>query len=184
MGSLSQDIEQYLKSMLDQTDGGVLIVQRSMLSEKFCCVPSQINYVLQTRFTPAKGYVVETRRGGGGYVRIQSIPLGGAHDFRPLLEQTAQSLTERDEESIIGYLVEEEIIPPDVGTMLKSILKDRMLQSLRTLSTDEIRARMMSHLLAHMSISAKTQQNDRKTTAVSDEKDADKDTKTGNGKES
>ena len=55
MGSLSQDIEKYLKTLLDQSDGGVLVVQRSVLSEKFCCVPSQINYVLQTRFTPANG---------------------------------------------------------------------------------------------------------------------------------
>ena len=95
MGSLSQDIEKYLKTLLDQSDGGVLVVQRSVLSEKFCCVPSQINYVLQTRFTPANGYVVETRRGGGGYVRIHQIHLDGAHDFRPLMEKAGQSLSEK-----------------------------------------------------------------------------------------
>lgn len=66
MGNLTQDIERYLKSLLDQADEGVLVVQRSVLSEMFCCVPSQINYVLRTRFTPTNGYIVETRRGGGG----------------------------------------------------------------------------------------------------------------------
>ena len=86
MGNLTQDIERYLKSLLDQADEGVLVVQRSVLSEKFCCVPSQINYVLRTRFTPTNGYIVETRRGGGGYVRIKSIPINSAHDFRPLMD--------------------------------------------------------------------------------------------------
>lgn len=157
MGSLSQDIEKYLKTLLDQSDGGVLIVQRSVLSEKFCCVPSQINYVLKTRFTPANGYVVETRRGGGGYVRIQSVPLNSAHDFRPLMEASGNSLSEKQAEGILTYLVEEEIIPPDVGTLLKAILKERVLQPLQTMTTREMRARLMVHLLAHMSIGSQNQ---------------------------
>lgn len=154
MGSLSQEIEQYLKTLLDQSDGGVLVVQRSVLSEKFCCVPSQINYVLQTRFTPANGYVVETRRGGGGYVRIHQVHLDGAQDLRPLMEKAGQSLSEKQAEGILTYLVEEKVLPPDVGTLLSAILKERVLQPLRSLSTNEMRARLMVQLLAHMSIGA------------------------------
>lgn len=152
MGSLSQDIEKYLKMLLDQSDGGVLIVQRSVLSEKFSCVPSQINYVLQTRFTPANGYVVETRRGGGGYVRIHRVHLDSAHDLRPLMEASGHSLSEKEAESILAYLVEEDVLPPDVGSLLSAILKERVLKPLRSMSTNEMRAQLMLQLLAHMSL--------------------------------
>lgn len=179
MGSLSQDIEKYLKTLLDQSDGGVLVVQRSVLSEKFCCVPSQINYVLQTRFTPANGYVVETRRGGGGYVRIHQIHLDGAHDFRSLMEKAGQSLSEKQAESILTYLVEEKVLPPDVGTLLSAIMKERVLGPLRSLSTGEMRAQLMVQLLAHMSIGS---QNGGNSTASADE-DADHDRKQNNEKE-
>lgn len=179
MGSLSQDIEKYLKTLLDQSDGGVLVVQRSVLSEKFCCVPSQINYVLQTRFTPANGYVVETRRGGGGYVRIHQIHLDSAHDFRPLMEKAGQSLSEKQAESILTYLVEEKVLPPDVGTLLSAIMKERVLGPLRSLSTGEMRAQLMVQLLAHMSIGS---QNGGNSTASADE-DAAHDRKQNNEKE-
>ena len=152
VGSLSQDIERYLKMLLDQADEGVLVVQRSVLSERFCCVPSQINYVLQTRFTPINGYIVETRRGGGGYVRIQSIPINDAHDFRPLMDASRKSLSQSDAEGILSYLVEEDVIPPDVGTLLQSIMKDRVLQLPQPMTTGELRAHLMMHLLAHMSL--------------------------------
>lgn len=169
MSSLSQDIEKYLKTLLDQSDGGVLIVQRRVLSEKFCCVPSQINYVLQTRFTPANGYVVESRRGGGGYVRIQSIPLNSAYGLRTLMDAAGESLSEDEAERILTYLVEEKALPPDVGTLLKAILKERVLQSLRTLSTNEMRAQLMVQLLAHMSIGSQ----ETKNTTVSADEDTD-----------
>lgn len=154
MGSLSQDIEKYLKALLNDAEGGVLIVQRSVLSEKFCCVPSQINYVLQTRFTPSNGYVVETRRGGGGYVRIQAIPLDGDSDLRPLMEASGKSLTESQAEGILTYLVEEKALPAEVGTMLSAIMKERVLQSMRHTPANEMRAQLMTQLLAHMSIGA------------------------------
>lgn len=172
MGNLTQDIERYLKSLLDQADEGVLVVQRSVLSEMFCCVPSQINYVLRTRFTPTNGYIVETRRGGGGYVRIQSIPINSAHDFRPLMDASRQSLTEKDAEGILGYLVEENVIPPDVGTLLGSILKDRVLQLPQPMTTGELRAHLMMHLLAHMSLGDRVEQKQSTKTQERSEKDA------------
>lgn len=172
MGNLTQDIERYLKSLLDQADEGVLVVQRSVLSEMFCCVPSQINYVFRTRFTPTNGYIVETRRGGGGYVRIQAIPINSAHDFRPLMDASRQSLTEKDAEGILGYLVEENVIPPDVGTLLGAILKDRVLQLPQPMTTGELRAHLMMHLLTHMSLGDRAEHNQSTKTQTRSEKDA------------
>ena len=66
---LSDVIEQMLLEML-RDEGGSLELKRNDLAQRLGCVPSQINYVITSRFTPEKGYVIESRRGGGGYVRI------------------------------------------------------------------------------------------------------------------
>ncbi len=151
MGNLSREIEFYLKRLLAEEEG-ILIVQRSILSEKFSCVPSQINYVLRTRFTPTDGYIVETRRGGGGYIRIQAIPINKEDDLQPLFDAASQQLNEQQAEGILNYLVEEGVLPPDVGTLLKSIFKERVLQMTQAMTINELRAYLMTHLLANITI--------------------------------
>ncbi|MDO4281196.1 MAG: CtsR family transcriptional regulator [Peptococcaceae bacterium] len=168
MASLSQDIEMYLKALLAEAGEDGLVVQRSTLSEKFACVPSQINYVLRTRFSLTNGYIVETRRGGGGYVRIQSVPLDTAHDFQPLMEAAEKNLSEQDEEGILSYLVSQDVIPADVGTLLESLMKERVLQDAKTMTTSELRAHLMRHLLAHMSIGANKKDHDAASTDATD----------------
>ena len=69
---LSDTIEAFLLQMLADADG-VCELRRIDLAERFCCVPSQINYVLSTRFSPEHGYIIESRRGGGGFVRIIKV---------------------------------------------------------------------------------------------------------------
>lgn len=61
---ISDLIASFLQESLEETDGGVLEVQRNDLAQRFNCVPSQINYVMSTRFSPERGYIVESRRGG------------------------------------------------------------------------------------------------------------------------
>lgn len=75
MRNISDIIERYLKSILHESPEGMVEIQRNDLADQFSCVPSQINYVISTRFTLEKGYLVESKRGGGGYVRIQRIEL-------------------------------------------------------------------------------------------------------------
>ena len=88
MSSLSKQIEEYIKALLEQESAGVIEIQRNFLSEYFHCVPSQINYVLSTRFTPLQGYMVESRRGGGGFVRIVSLQLAEDDDLQDALTET------------------------------------------------------------------------------------------------
>ena len=71
---ISDLIASFLQDSLDTAENGVLEVQRSELAQRFNCVPSQINYVMSTRFSPERGYIVESRRGGNGYIRGQSHP--------------------------------------------------------------------------------------------------------------
>jgi len=66
---ISDAIAKMIEDMLNETEG-IIEIQRNDMANKFGCVPSQINYVITSRFTPERGYIIESRRGGGGYVRI------------------------------------------------------------------------------------------------------------------
>ncbi|MCI8553350.1 MAG: CtsR family transcriptional regulator, partial [Clostridiales bacterium] len=73
---LTDEIAAYIYRILEQAEDGYAELQRNELAERLGCVPSQINYVLTSRFTPEQGYLVESRRGGGGYIRVRRIQFG------------------------------------------------------------------------------------------------------------
>lgn len=75
MGNLADNIEQFILHKLSGEDSDIIILRRNELAEEIDCAPSQVSYVLNTRFTTARGYIVESRRGSGGFVRIARIPL-------------------------------------------------------------------------------------------------------------
>ena len=70
MRNISDIIEEYLKQVLEKSEEEIVEIKRSEIANKFQCVPSQINYVINTRFTLERGYIVESKRGGGGFIRI------------------------------------------------------------------------------------------------------------------
>lgn len=153
MSSLSKQIEEYIKALLEQEDAGVVEIQRNILSEYFHCVPSQINYVLSTRFTPVQGYVVETRRGGGGFVRIVSLQLDEDDDIQDALtDAVGDLLTQNDSEGLTEYLYQQGIISQREMLLFNSILKDRVLTGLEKEKRDSIRASMMQHMLAMLNV--------------------------------
>jgi transcriptional regulator CtsR len=109
VANLADDIEQFLKQMIG--GDGVAELQRAMIASHFGCAPSQINYVLATRFTPERGYVVESRRGGGGYIRIIRLNLacdGDVHDL--VVQQIGLQLSQDEALGYIHRLREHDII--------------------------------------------------------------------------
>lgn len=151
MSSLSKEIEQYLKELLSAANSGVLEIQRNMLSEYFHCVPSQINYVLSTRFTPAQGYLVESRRGGGGYVRIVSLQLDDDDDLETIINTgIGQKINERNGEGLLDYLHRQGLLTARESRLIGIILKDRVLGGVE--SKDRQRADMLKYLLAALSL--------------------------------
>ena len=153
MSSLSKQIEEYIKALLEQESAGVVEIQRNFLSEYFHCVPSQINYVLSTRFTPVQGYMVETRRGGGGFVRIVSLQLEDDDDIQDALtEAVGDTLTQCDSEGLTEYLYQQGVISQREMLLFNSMLKDRVLTGLEKGQRDTVRASMMQHLLAMLNM--------------------------------
>lgn len=111
MRNISDIIEGYLKAIIEKEDSASIEIKRNEIAEKFQCVPSQINYVIKTRFTVERGYAVESKRGGGGYIRIYRVRTNSRKD---LLEQALEVLEEEASstmaEDVIIRLIEEEVI--------------------------------------------------------------------------
>lgn len=148
MRNVSDIIEQYLKNILQQSPNGVVELQRSELADRFQCVPSQINYVIGTRFTLEKGYVVESKRGGGGYIRIQRVELPSKeaihiHLFRSIGPEIDQSSAE----GIIYQLEERELISAREANLLRAAVSRNVLD-LKLPLRDEVRSRLLKSMLA------------------------------------
>lgn len=153
MSSLSKQIEEYIKALLQEEAEGVVEIQRNLLSEYFHCVPSQINYVLSTRFTPVQGYMVETRRGGGGYVRIVSLQLDEDDDLQDALTDAVGSqLTQSDSEGLTAYLYQQGVITQREMLLFNSMLKDRVMTGIEKSQRDVVRASMMQQVLAMLNM--------------------------------
>jgi len=89
MRNISDIIEGYLKEVIELEGNGLIEIKRSEIADKFQCVPSQINYVINTRFTEERGYQVQSKRGGGGYIRIVRVQITSSAD---LIDETIQQL--------------------------------------------------------------------------------------------
>ena len=111
MRNISDIIESYLKQVIDKNGKGHIEVKRSELADQFQCVPSQINYVINTRFTIERGYIVESKRGGGGFIRIARVELHSKKDLiDEVIDQIGYSISQTAAEHIITRLREEEIL--------------------------------------------------------------------------
>lgn len=147
MGNLADMIERYIRAMLESAHQDTLELQRQELARRFDCVPSQINYVLSTRFTADKGYVVESRRGGGGFIRIARVrfsPRGSLVD--QLKAYIGDGVTAREAEGLLSRLLEEGLVNLPSVLRVKSAMQ-RELEGLPDEWVDKVRARMLRALL-------------------------------------
>ena len=145
--NISDIIENYLKAVLEMSEQDLVEIKRSEIADKFECVPSQINYVINTRFTIERGYIVESKRGGGGYIRIMKVQ---SHDEAHLIEQLLslfnQRISQAVAENIIFRLVEEKVITVREAKIMQSVL-DRSVIHLDLPQRDELRSRMLRAML-------------------------------------
>ncbi|RJX36709.1 CtsR family transcriptional regulator [Paenibacillus pinisoli] len=147
MRNISDLIEQYLKHMLDDSEESAVEIQRNELADKFSCVPSQINYVISTRFTLEKGYMVESKRGGGGYIRIQRVDLPALKMIQYHIERTVgDSVDQSAAEGLIYQLQEAGLITKREANLLGAAIH-RDTIALMLPMRDEMRARLLRSML-------------------------------------
>ncbi|WP_055668454.1 CtsR family transcriptional regulator [Desnuesiella massiliensis] len=128
MARLSDIIEEFIKSMMEEGQGTEIQIQRNELANYFSCAPSQINYVLTTRFTTDKGYIIESRRGGGGYIVIRQVRYNNHKNLAEIInEKIGDSLTYDNSVALIEGLGQMEIITEREANIMKAALNDRSL---------------------------------------------------------
>ena len=110
--NMTDILEQYIMNLFNEATEDHIIIKRSNVAQKFDCVPSQLNYVIKTRFTPEHGFIIESKRGGGGFIRITKITLHKNKDYIDYLIETVDNETIEVEEAIriAKILLEKEYI--------------------------------------------------------------------------
>lgn|SRR5690554_3363231 len=146
MASISDQIEYYLKKLIEKYKGEVEI-KRNQLANDFNCAPSQINYVLETRFPLEKGYVVESQRGGGGYIRIIRIRIESGREYiKDLLSRLGRPISQDEAEAIIYRLYENELIDEREKALMEAVVNKRVID-VGLPYRDYIRGRIMLAML-------------------------------------
>lgn len=127
--NMTDIIEAYLKEFLRHNE--LVEIKRSDIAERFDCVPSQINYVINTRFTQAHGYLVESKRGGGGYIRILKVQLvDEVAQIDQMIELVGERISQRDGINMIETLIERELITQREGTLILSVIEKSVLHNI------------------------------------------------------
>ncbi len=146
---LSDTIEAFIKALMQEDAQNECELKRNELAEYFHCAPSQINYVLSTRFTPDHGYAISSQRGGGGYVRIVRITGERLDGFQYFLrERIGESLDEQRALIICRQLAEQGLITGDeAAVMAAAVSRKAMSIPVPEAVKDALRARIMSSML-------------------------------------
>lgn len=147
MRNISDIIEGYLKQVIELGGEGHIEIKRSEIADRFQCVPSQINYVINTRFTAERGYLVESKRGGGGYIRILRVrPHSQAELIDAILQQIEGGASQAVGENLVFRLIDEQVLSKREAKLILAAV-DRTTLNLPLPIRDEIRSNILRAML-------------------------------------
>lgn len=145
---ISDMIEEFIKDLFEEQNEAIEI-QRNELAEQFKCVPSQINYVISTRFKPQQGYYVESKRGGGGHITIRKVKSDKEDYLLHIIKNIGNSLTANETDILISDFLSYSIITTKEAKLLKVATSDNVLRLPKELK-DETRARIFKNMLLNI----------------------------------
>lgn len=145
---ISDLIEEFIKDLFDEQNEAIEI-QRNELAEHFNCVPSQINYVIATRFKPSQGYYVESRRGGGGHITIKKVNNTKEDYIMHIINNIDKELTSNEVDILISDFLSYNIINNKEAKLLKVATSDNVLQLPKEIK-DKVRARIFKNMLLNI----------------------------------
>ena len=144
--NISSTIAQMILEMLEES--GDAEIQRNVLAQSLGCVPSQINYVIASRFPPEQGYIVESRRGGGGYIRIRRVKLDRSAVFMHLVNVIGHRIGEATCRAHIENLLREGVLSAEAAALFLAATADTSLRALPPgLERDTVRASIFKQML-------------------------------------
>lgn len=143
---MSDLVAQYILEMLDAQNGSAEI-QRNELAGNLGCVPSQINYVITSRFTPEHGYIVESRRGGGGYIRISRVKMDNGTALMHIINSIGDSLDKSTAEAMLTNMLQRQMFSMQTAKVMSTVMSDRTLRNVEQEKRDTVRADLFKNML-------------------------------------
>ena len=144
---MSDVIEDFIKQMFEDED--IIEIQRNDLAQHFNCVPSQINYVIATRFKPSQGYYVESKRGGGGHILIKKVTNTKEDYILHIISNIGNELTANEVDILISDFLTYNIITAKEAKLLKVATSDNVLNVNKEIK-DKLRARIFKNMLLNI----------------------------------
>lgn len=144
---MSDMIEQFIKDLFD--DEEYIEIRRNELAEQFNCVPSQINYVISTRFGPSQGYYVESKRGGGGSIKIKKVNLTKSNYLMHIITNIGNKISSNEVDIFISNFISYNIITQKEAKLLKVATSDNVL-TVPTEIRDSLRANIFKNMLLNL----------------------------------
>jgi transcriptional regulator CtsR len=151
MAKLSDIIENFIKELMNNTDGTIEI-QRNDLASKFNCVPSQINYVISTRFSTERGYYIESRRGGGGCIKISRVDTTYDNYVMHIISSMGDSISQHNIDIFIKNFIDYDIVNEKEALLIKSATSDKALGLINPSERDILRAVILKNMLISLVI--------------------------------
>lgn len=145
---ISDLIETYIKEVIMENE--VAELNRSSLASMFNCVPSQINYVISTRFVPELGFYVESRRGGGGYIKISRINSAKEEYIFNITKKIGSKLSQSVIDIYMDDFIRYNLLDKNTAMLLKVALSDKSLLKVDKYKRDEVRADMLKNILINL----------------------------------
>jgi len=135
-------IERYIKALLEKSVDNMVLLRRNELAQYFGCAPSQINYVIQTRFNPQRGYVTESQRGGGGYIRLIRLDLDKLEMILPVFDELGEEISQRQALDFVHWLYDQELIDTREAKIMSAVM-DRAVLDIPAPVRSELRYRIL-----------------------------------------
>jgi len=144
---ISDLIEDFIKELFNEEE--YIEIQRNELAEKLGCVPSQINYVISTRFKPSQGYYVESRRGGGGYISIKKINITKSNYLMHIISNIENKITAGEVDIFISNFLSYNIVNETEAKLIKVATSDNVL-TIPYEIRDKLRANIFKNMLINL----------------------------------
>lgn len=143
---LSDYIASEINRILDESDG-IAEIQRNEFASRIGCVPSQINYVLSSRFIPEHGYMVESRRGGGGYIRITRVRLDGKSALMHLVNSIGEDIDDATARIVLENCCNAGLLSEDIAKLMYSAISIPVMREIPVILRDSVRAAALKQML-------------------------------------
>ncbi|MCG8542152.1 MAG: CtsR family transcriptional regulator [Clostridia bacterium] len=149
MARLSDLIEAFIKDLLKDSDAQIIEIKRNELASEFNCAPSQINYVLTTRFSVEKGYAIESKRGGGGHIRIIRLKIDDTQLIYNIIGEIGDSINMAKAVSLVNFFLERGIIKKREATIMIAAINNRAI-NIDSEIKNSVRASILKSMIASL----------------------------------